>query len=72
MDDTTAATRPDHGSLFGIATEQAGYFTTAQSRDCGFSSPLLTHHAKSGRFVRRPNSRARSAEMWRACEKVIA
>jgi predicted transcriptional regulator of viral defense system len=52
MDDTTAATRPDHESLFGIATEQAGYFTTAQTRDCGFSSPLLTHHAKSGRFVR--------------------
>jgi predicted transcriptional regulator of viral defense system len=52
MDDTEAATRPDHERLFDIATEQAGYFTTAQARDCGFSSPLLSHHAKSGRFVR--------------------
>ena len=52
MDDTAAASRPDHERLFAIATEQAGCFTTAQARDCGFSSPLLTHHAKSGRFVR--------------------
>ena len=44
--------RPDHERLFDIATEQAGYFTTAQARGCGFSSPLLSHHAKSGRFVR--------------------
>lgn len=48
----TGATHPDHEALFGIATGQAGYFTTAQARDCGFSSPLITHHAKSGRFVR--------------------
>jgi predicted transcriptional regulator of viral defense system len=52
MDDTGTATRPDHERLFDIATEQAGYFTTAQARGCGFSSPLLSHHAKSGRFVR--------------------
>ena len=52
MDDTTAAKRPDHARLFAIATEQAGYFATAQAGDCGFSSPLLTHHATSGRFVR--------------------
>jgi predicted transcriptional regulator of viral defense system len=52
MDDATAATRPDHESLFAIATEQAGYFTTAQARASGFSSPRITHHAQSGRFVR--------------------
>jgi predicted transcriptional regulator of viral defense system len=52
MDDTPPASRPDHARLFAIATEQAGYFTTAQARDLGFSSPLLTHHARSGRFVR--------------------
>lgn len=46
------ATRPDHEGLFDIATEQAGYFTTAQARASGFSSPLITHHAQSGRFVR--------------------
>ncbi len=52
MDDTAAPAHPDHERLFGIATEQAGYFTTAQAHDCDFSSPLITHHAKSGRFVR--------------------
>jgi predicted transcriptional regulator of viral defense system len=52
MDDTTAVTRPDHKRLFAVATEQAGYFTTAQARDSGFSSPLITHHAQSGRFIR--------------------
>lgn len=52
MDDATVTSRPDHEGLFATATEQAGYFTAAQARDCGFSSPLLTHHAKSGRFVR--------------------
>jgi predicted transcriptional regulator of viral defense system len=52
MDDTAAAARPDHERLFVIATEQAGYFTTAQAHECSFSSPLLSHHAKSGRFVR--------------------
>lgn len=52
MDDADAPSRPDHEALFAIASEQAGYFTTAQARDRGFSSPLLTHHAKSGRFAR--------------------
>ena len=52
MNDTTPPTRPDSEALFSTASEQAGYFTTAQARECGFSSPLLSHHAKSGRFVR--------------------
>jgi predicted transcriptional regulator of viral defense system len=52
MDDADSVTRPDHERLFATATEQAGYFTTAQARDSGFSSPLITHHAQSGRFVR--------------------
>lgn len=52
MHDTAAPAHPDHERLFGIATEQAGYFTTAQAHDCGFSSPLINHHVKSGRFVR--------------------
>ena len=45
-------TRPDHERLFETASAQAGYFTTAQARDHGFSSALLTHHAKTGRFLR--------------------
>lgn len=43
---------PGHDRLFAIASAQAGYFTTAQARDCGFSRPLLTHHVKHGKFKR--------------------
>jgi len=49
MNDTT--TNPDHAKLFCIASEQAGYFTTAQAHDAGFSSPLIRHHVRTGRFV---------------------
>lgn len=48
----TNKTRPDHEGLFQTASAQAGYFTTAQALDHGFSSPLITHHAQTGRFVR--------------------
>ncbi len=44
--------RPSHTRLFGLASEQGGYFTAAQARTCGFSKALLAHHAKSGRFIR--------------------
>lgn len=50
MHDTTA--KPDHQKLFEIASEQGGYFTAFQARSCGFSWALLTHHSKSGRFIR--------------------
>jgi len=43
---------PNHDALFAKASAQAGYFTTAQAGACGFSSALLSHHAKSGRFLR--------------------
>ncbi|MBA2556738.1 MAG: type IV toxin-antitoxin system AbiEi family antitoxin domain-containing protein [Chloroflexi bacterium] len=52
MNDTTAATRPDSEALFATATEQAGYFTAVQARAAGYSWPLLSYHAKHGRFVR--------------------
>jgi predicted transcriptional regulator of viral defense system len=42
---------PDHAILFGIASEQAGYFTTRQAHDAGFSSPLIRHHVRTGRFM---------------------
>ena len=51
MNDKTI-TRPDHDALFETASAQAGYFTTAQALDHGFSSALLTHHTKTGRFLR--------------------
>ena len=48
----TLTTKPDHEGLFQTASEQAGYFTTAQALDHGFSAPLINHHVRTGRFVR--------------------
>jgi predicted transcriptional regulator of viral defense system len=53
MSDIEAAERPDHGRLYQVASEQGGYFTAAQARECGVSQPLLTHHSRTGgRFTR--------------------
>lgn len=45
-------TRPDHGRLFEIASEQGGYFTARQATTCGFSKASLSYHARRGRFLR--------------------
>lgn len=47
-----AKTAPDHDQLYRTAEEQAGYFTTAQSEQFGFSRPLLTYHVRAGNFTR--------------------
>jgi len=53
MHDTDARrNQPLRARLFEIASEQGGYFTAAQARECGLSRALLAHHAKSGRFLR--------------------
>lgn len=52
MNDTTVASRPDSEALFATASEQAGYFRAAQAGAAGYSWPLLSYHAKHGRFVR--------------------
>jgi predicted transcriptional regulator of viral defense system len=53
MNDVNSSAGPNHGRLFGLASEQGGYFTAAQAGRCGFSKPLLAHHARAGgRFVR--------------------
>jgi len=59
MSDIKRATRarqlapgPDRARLFEIASEQGGYFTAKQARASGFSWALLSHHVKSGHFVR--------------------
>ena len=44
--------KPNLTGLFEVASEQGGYFTTEQARTCGFSRALLSHHAKSERFIR--------------------
>lgn len=43
---------PDHDALNAIAASQAGYFTTAQARECGFSDQLIQSHLKTGNFER--------------------
>jgi predicted transcriptional regulator of viral defense system len=49
----TDRSAPDHNQLFGVASEQGGYFTAAQARECGISKPLLSHHSRAGgRFIR--------------------
>ena len=45
-------TNPDHQNLYEIAEEQAGYFTSAQAQSAGFSLPLLSYHAATGRYDR--------------------
>src|SRR4051794_19403080 len=49
---TDAAARPDRAGLFGLASEQRGYFTTAQASEYGYSRSLLAHHAKTGTLQR--------------------
>jgi predicted transcriptional regulator of viral defense system len=44
--------RPDHEALFAVASAQAGCFTAAQAAAHGFSSALLSHHVRAGRFLR--------------------
>ena len=43
---------PDSTELFGLASAQAGYFTAAQARTCGYDWALLSYHAGTGRFMR--------------------
>ena len=43
---------PDYASLYGLASTQAGYFTTAQAREHGVSRRARAHHADRGRFQR--------------------
>ena len=59
MRDITEVTRiskteqtPDRSRLFEIASEQGGYFTAEQATTCGYSRALLSHHVKSGTFIR--------------------
>lgn len=45
-------TRPDWDRLFEIAAGQAGYFTTRQGAEAGYSTHLLRKHIHGGRVVR--------------------
>ena len=67
------ASGPDRMCLFHVASGQAGYFTAEQARGCGYSRALLSHHARSGRFIRAryglgdPHSLADLAGIKRTC-----
>lgn len=52
MIDVEVTSQPDQQRLFEIASEQSGYFTGEQARNCGFGWSLLAYHARSGRFIR--------------------
>jgi predicted transcriptional regulator of viral defense system len=52
MHDTKDA-GPDAAGLFLLASEQGGYFTSAQAHAYGYNKQLLAHHAMTGRFRRR-------------------
>ena len=43
---------PNWNHLLEIASEQAGYLTSAQAREAGFSRPLLQHHIATGKLQR--------------------
>ena len=47
-----ATQAPDRTHLFQVASEKGGYFTAEQAITCGYSHALLSHHAKSGTFIR--------------------
>lgn len=46
--DNDRPTRPDRQGLLELAVSQAGYFTTAQAAEVGFSPELLIHHLGRG------------------------
>ena len=43
---------PDADALYAVAEPQAGYFSTAQAADAGYSRSLVAHHASTGNFSR--------------------
>jgi len=42
----------DDQRVYEIAESQGGYFSAAQAREAGFTSDLLSYHARAGRFER--------------------
>jgi hypothetical protein len=44
--------RPNRADLFNLASEQHGYFSTAQAARCGYAPDMLMYHVKQGTFER--------------------
>jgi predicted transcriptional regulator of viral defense system len=51
MNDSAAHRSPSE-RLYAVAEPQAGYFTTAQAKEAGYSQPQLTYYVRRGRFLR--------------------
>lgn len=49
---TTKTSTPNWETLYGIASTQEGYFTTAQAAQAGYYPQLLTKYLKNGRIHR--------------------
>jgi predicted transcriptional regulator of viral defense system len=47
-----ADTRELRRRLFGLAADQAGYFTAAQAKDLGYSYQAQAHHVAAGNWIR--------------------
>lgn len=47
-----SADPPDWDRLYETAAGQAGYFTTKQAAEAGYSAQLLVHHTRGGKIVR--------------------
>lgn len=50
--ESALTSRPDWDRLYEVAAGQAGYFSTAQAAQSGYSVPLLIKHMTGGRVVR--------------------
>ncbi|MCC7371958.1 MAG: type IV toxin-antitoxin system AbiEi family antitoxin domain-containing protein [Chloroflexi bacterium] len=48
----TIRRHPNRAELVDLASEQHGYFTTAQAARCGYAPDMLTYHVKQGNFRR--------------------
>ena len=46
------ASAPSWDRLYEVAESQAGYLTTAQASEAGYSRPLIHHHVRRGRLDR--------------------
>lgn len=48
--------------LFGLAAQQAGYFTAAQAKEIGYSYQAQAHHVQAGNWIRIDRGLFRLAE----------
>jgi predicted transcriptional regulator of viral defense system len=73
VDQASPKQRPDREGLFMLASEQAGYFTTAQAADYGISPSLLSYHTVSGTMLRAHPGVYRFRDYpWTPREQVVA